>query len=113
MISEKRKTIAAVTLALVLAFQLLCITPAPAFGFSAPDVSAVREWNTSDWLGLLAHFSAFTGLSYWIGSAVYGAYDAVRGLDGLWEFLSLLLRLGLIPHWYYEFTPEPPDAFSI
>ena len=73
----------------------------------------MRDWDGSDWLELLAHFSAFTGLSYWIGSAVYEAYDAVRGLDDLWDFLSLLLRLGLIPHWYYELAPEPPGAFSI
>ena len=104
MIFTKRRKIAAIILALALAFQPLCCAPA---------VSVVRDWDGSDWLELLAHFSAFTGLSYWIGSAVYEAYDAVRGLDDLWDFLSLLLRLGLIPHWYYELAPEPPGAFSI
>lgn len=113
MIFWKHKKTAAVILALVLAFQPLCVTPAPAFEFSAPDISAVREWSASDWLGVLAHLSAFTGLSYWIGSALYEAYDAVSGIDDLWDFLSLLLRLGAIPHWYYERTPEPPGAFSI
>lgn len=113
MIFTKRRKIAAIILALALAFQPLCCAPAPAFELNAPDVSVVRDWDGSDWLELLAHFSAFTGLSYWIGSAVYEAYDAVRGLDDLWDFLSLLLRHGLIPHWYYELAPEPPGAFSI
>ena len=110
--TKSRKT-AAIILALVLIFQPLCAAPAPAFELNAPDISVARDWDGSDWLELLAHFSAFTGLSYWIGSAVYEAYDAVRGLDVLWYFLSLLLRLLLIPHWYYEFAPEPPGAFSI
>ena len=105
MIFTKRRKIAAIILALALAFQPLCCAPAPAFELNAPDVSVVRDWDGSDWLD--------TGLSYWIGSAVYEAYDAVRGLDDLWDFLSLLLRLGLIPHWYYELAPEPPGAFSI
>lgn len=113
MIFWKHKKTAAIILALVIALQHLCAAPAPAFEFCAPDVSAMREWSASDWLGILAHFSAFTGLSYWIGSAVYEAYDAVSELDGLWDFLSMLLRLGLIPHWYYELAPEPPGAFSI
>lgn len=110
--TKSRKT-AAIILALVLIFQPLCAAPAPAFELNAPDISVVRDWDGSDWLELLAHFSAFTGLSYWIGSAVCDAYSAVRGIEDLWDFLSLLLRHGLIPHWYYEFSPEPPGAFSI
>ena len=113
MIFEKHKKTAAAILALALVFRLLCAAPSPAFGFSAPDISAVREWSAADWLGMCAHFSAFTGLLYCIGSAVYEAYGVVSGIDGLWDFLSLLLRLGLIPLWYYELAPKPPDAFSI
>ena len=66
-----------------------------------------------DWLGLAAHVSAFAGIAYWIYSGVMEAYDAVSGLEDLWDFISLLLRLGLVPEWYYELAPEPPGAFSI
>ncbi|WP_143330716.1 hypothetical protein [Cloacibacillus sp. An23] len=111
----KRKKIAAMTLALILIFQTPLCAPAHAFFAPGllPEINLARGWDGSDWFELLAHFSAFTGLSYWIGSSVHDAYVTVSGIEDLWDLLSLLFRHGLIPRWYYEFAPEPPGSFSI
>ncbi len=108
----KHKKTAAIILALLIIFQPLCAVQAPALCSGAPSVCALIDWDGEDWLGLLAHFSAFTGIAYWIYSGVAELYSGMKELE-IWDFLSLLLREGLIPHWYYELAPEPPGAFSI
>ena len=108
----KYRKIAAIILALTLVLRPVA-APAQAFADGAPSVCRVIDLGAVDWLGLAAHVSAFAGIAYWIYSGVMEAYDAVSGLEDLWDFISLLLRLGLVPEWYYELAPEPPGAFSI
>lgn len=105
----KYKKTAAVILALVLTLQPLCaLRPSCAFGTEAAQVS----FSDIDWKALAAHFSAFSGLFYWIYSAVKDTADSIKAL-GIWDFLSFLHRSGIIPDIIEKIERDPPGAFSI
>ena len=111
MIFTKYKKAAAMILALVLILHPACAQH-QAFAFDAPVELCSFNLENIDWTELLSHFSAFSGLFYWISSAISEMVASVKEM-GIWDFLSLLLQSGIIPELFDSMESEPPGAFSI
>ena len=79
-------------------------------GREVPLLEQAREYiSAGSSAEFIAHFSAFTGLAYWLFS---GSWDFFWEFDdeGLWDFLFDLFHHG--PE-KYKFERDAPGTFSI
>lgn len=106
----KYKKAAAIILALVLTLQPACaMRPARALEMSSVARVALSDF---DWKELASHFSAFSGLFYWISSTIKETIDKIKEL-GILDFLSFLHESGIVPEIIEKIERDPPGAFSI